>query len=171
MRLPRTPSQTVGPYFAIALPWADGPFAVADGTPGAIWIRGRVFDGAGEPVTDALIETWQPPPHGPPVAGFRGFARSATDGVGRWAVLTLKPRAAPNEAPSIDLLVFARGLLKPIATRVYFADEVAANAADPVLGAIGDAQQRASLVAERCPDGYRFDIHLQGPNETAFFDV
>src|SRR5918996_2865730 len=117
MRLPRTPSQTVGPYFAIALAWADGPYAVADGTPGAIWIRGGVFDGAGDPVTDALVESWQLPPTGPAVAGFRGFGRSATDADGRWAVLTLKPASGPvvdggSNAPHLDLLVFARGLLK-----------------------------------------------------------
>lgn len=180
MSLPRTPSQTVGPYLAIALRWADGPFIVPDGTPGAFWLRGRLLDGAGEPVADGLIETWQPDadgrfPSGPDVAPFRGFGRSATDGDGRWAIHTVKPGRVVDAdgrlaAPYLAVAVFARGLLKQAWTRMYFGDEAEANAADPVLALVA-AERRHTLVAEPNADGYRLDIRLQGSDETVFFDV
>lgn len=180
MSLPRTPSQTVGPYLAIAMRWADGPFVVPKGTPGAFWIRGRVIDGAGVPVDDAVVETWQPGPDGtvptePDASPFRGFGRSATDRDGRWGILTLKPGSVPDAdgqvgAPYVSLAVFARGLLKPVWTRIYFADEPEANAADRLLGSI-DASRRDTLLAQPDGDGYAFDIRLQGERETVFFDV
>ena len=186
MSLPRTPSQTVGPYFGMALPWPDGPFVVAEGTPGAIWIRGVVLDGAGEPVPDALIETWQADPAGrfPTDAnagsaasvGFRGFGRSPTDERGCYAILTVKPGALdgaagePGQAPHIDVSVFARGLLTRLITRIYFPD-AAANGRDPVLTALPDPASRATLIAEPAADGYRFNIRLQGERETVFFDI
>ena len=162
-----TPSQTVGPFFAIELPYGDGPHVVAEGTEGAIWLRGRVFDGAGDPVPDALVESWSADPDGRFGGDFRGFGRAGTDEEGRWAILTLKPGAVPAsgdaaQAPHVDLNVFARGLLHQVVTRLYFADEEQANAADPVLGGL-DAQARATLVAARTDDGYELDIHLQGP--------
>lgn len=168
-----TPSQTVGPFFAIGLPWAQGPDVVPAGTPGACWLRGRVLDGAGEPVPDALVETWQCDVAGrfaPP--GFRGFGRCPTDSAGRWAVRTLKPGRVPAadgpaHAPHVDLTVFARGLLAHVTTRLYFPDEAQANAADPVLAAL-DPDRRGTLVASATDDGYAFDIHLQGPDETVF---
>ena len=181
MNLPLTASQTVGPFFGFALPWPDGPFAVAEGTPGAIWIRGQVLDGAGEPVDDALIETWQadpdgrfPSPESAVATGFRGFARCPTDDEGRYAILTLRPGrvAAPEgglQAPHLNVMVFARGLLKRLVTRLYFADDPG-NGEDPVLGGL-DRAQRATLLAARAGDGYRFDIRLQGERETVFFDV
>jgi protocatechuate 3,4-dioxygenase alpha subunit len=182
-----TPSQTVGPYFAIGLPFDSGPHAVAPGAPGAITIRGMVSDGAGEPVPDNLIETWQADPdgrfadlhgHGGPseTAGFRGFARSAQeDGDGSWAVLTLKPGRVPDaagrlQAPHIDVSVFARGMLSRCVTRIYFADEAAANAEDPVLASV-PAARRDTLLAVPEAGGYRFDIRLQGTGETVFFAV
>ena len=184
---PTTPSQTVGPYLGIGLVWDDGPDVVADGTPGAIWLRGLLLDGAGEPVTDALVETWQADPDGRfdhpddprgPVAraGFRGFGRCPTDAAGAWAVRTLKPGPLPDgegglQAPHVDVSVFARGLTQRLVTRLYFADEPAANAADPVLTALPDAERRATLVAAPSTDGYRFDIVLQGDHETVFFAV
>jgi protocatechuate 3,4-dioxygenase alpha subunit len=164
-KLARTPSQTVGPFFAFALPWLEGPYVVAHGTPGAIRIEGRLLDGGGRPVPDGLVETWQPA--GP---GLRGFGRCPTDGEGRYAILTLKPAAAAPHAPHVAVSVFARGLLKRVCTRVYFADE-AANRADPTLAAIADPAARATLIAERADGGYRFDIRLQGEGETVFFDV
>ena len=180
MTLPRTPSQTAGPYLAIAMRWADGPLVVPEGTPAAIWIRGRVLDGAGVPVDDAVIETWQPDPDGrfpadPDARPFRGFGRSATDAEGGWQIHTLKPgRIADPEgrlaAPYISAALFARGLLKPVWTRIYFGDEAEANAEDSVLALI-EAPRRTTLVAEPSADGYRFDIRLQGPGETVFFDV
>ena len=163
-----TPSQTVGPFFAIELPYADGPYVVTEGTPGAVWLRGRVFDGAGEPVPDALVESWQADPAGAFGGAFRGFGRSGTDAEGRWAILTLKPGPIPPQAPHVDLAVFARGLLHRVVTRLYFADEEQANAADPVLAGL-DEQARATLVARPVDGGHELDIHLQGPHETTFF--
>jgi protocatechuate 3,4-dioxygenase alpha subunit len=175
--MPTTPSQTVGPFFAIELPYGDGRYAVPEGTPDAIWLRGRVFDGDGAPVPDALVETWQADRDGQFGGDFRGFGRSGTDDEGRWAILTLKPGpvvpGGPEEttqAPHVDLNIFARGLLHQVVTRVYFADEGPANAADPVLAGL-DEDARATLVAQRCADGYELDIHLQGPHETTFFAV
>jgi protocatechuate 3,4-dioxygenase, alpha subunit len=171
-----TPSQTVGPFFAIELPYADGPYVVADGADGAIWLRGRVFDGAGEPIPDAMVESWQADPEGSFEGDFRGFGRSGTDADGAWAILTLKPGAVPApdggaQAPHVDLTIFARGLLQHVVTRLYFDDEQEANAADPVLSALEDDDARATLIAVREDGGYRLDIHLQGPNETVFFAV
>jgi protocatechuate 3,4-dioxygenase, alpha subunit len=180
-----TPSQTVGPYFEIGLPWPDGPYVVEDGTEGAIWLRGRVFDGGGDPVPDAMLETWQADPAGRfdhpddprgAVSGFRGFGRAPVDADGEWAILTLKPGPVPGpdgtmQAPHVDVSVFARGLLNRVVTRIYFADEPDANAADPLLAAIEDEAARATLIARPSDDGYRFDVHLQGPDETVFFAV
>ncbi|MEN3360837.1 MAG: protocatechuate 3,4-dioxygenase, alpha subunit [Mycobacteriales bacterium] len=179
-----TPSQTVGPFFAMALSWPDGPYVVQPGTPGAVWLRGQVLDGAAEPVPDALIETWQADADGRfdhpddprgAVAGFRGFGRCGTDPSGRYAILTRKPGRLPGPhgtllAPHVDVSVFARGLLRRLVTRIYFADERAANDADPVLRAV-PAAARGTLVAERADGGYEFDIRLQGEHETAFFAV
>jgi protocatechuate 3,4-dioxygenase alpha subunit len=164
-----TPSQTVGPYFAIGLPWDDGPDVVPAGTNGAIWLRGTVYDGAREPIPDALVETWQADADGRyETLGFRGFGRCPTGAEGAWAIRTVKPGASGGQAPHIAVSVFARGLLHRVVTRIYFADEEAANAADPVLAGLG-AAERATLVAAREEDGYRFDVRLQGPDETTFF--
>jgi protocatechuate 3,4-dioxygenase alpha subunit len=180
----RTPSQTVGPYFSIGMTWEDGPYAVAGDVPGSTWLRGTVFDGENHPVPDAIVETWQADPDGhfpswgEPVRpdGFRGFARCATDASGRYAIRTLRPGTvlAPDgspQAPHIDVSIFARGLLKRLVTRIYLPDNVAENAADPVLAAIDDPDRRATLVAVADRDGYRFDIHLQGDAETIFFEI
>ena len=161
-----TPPQTVGPFFSIGLPWPDGPQVVDPGARDAIRLRGAVYDGEGSPVPDALVETWQTDP-APPA---RGFGRCPTDEHGRWEIVTRKPRAAGDEAPHLAVAVFARGLLHRVATRLYFGDEPEANAADPLLASLGEAE-RATLVAE--PDGagaYTFDILLQGGDrETVFF--
>jgi protocatechuate 3,4-dioxygenase alpha subunit len=186
-RLGTTPSATVGPYLAIGLTWEDGPYAVAEGTPGAIWLRGRVFDGNGDLVPDAMIETWQADPDGrfphpddPRGAvtrpGFRGLGRSHTVDGGQYAVLTLKPGRVPDgegglQAPHVDVSVFARGLLDRVVTRIYFADEDEANAEDAVLRSLFDDAARRTLIATPTDDGYRLDIHLQGDHETVFFAV
>lgn len=193
MIFPTTPSQTVGPYFAIGLPWEGGPHAVAPGTPGAIRITGGVYDGGGILIPDHVVETWQADPdgnfadlhgHGGPsqVDGFRGFARCGhEDGDGTYEIITLKPGrvAGPQrldgsepalQAPHIDVSVFARGMLRRIVTRIYFADEQEANATDPVLARV-PADRRETLLAQPTDDGYRFDIRIQGPGETVFFDV
>jgi protocatechuate 3,4-dioxygenase, alpha subunit len=174
--MPTTPSQTVGPFFSIELPYDEGPYVVDEGTPDAVWLRGRVIDGNGDPVPDAVIESWQAGPDGTFGGGFRGFGRAGTDDEGRWGILTLKPGTVggprdTRQAPHVDLAVFARGLLHRVVTRLYFADEGQANASDPVLAGL-DEQARATLVAQRADDGhYELDIHLQGPHETTFFAV
>jgi protocatechuate 3,4-dioxygenase alpha subunit len=192
-RLGLTPSATVGPYLAIGLTWADGPYAVAEGIPGAIWLRGRVFDGNGDLVPDAMIETWQADPDGrfdhpdAPAgerrfSGFRGFGRSHTvEPAGEYGVLTLKPGRVDDgkgglQAPHVDVSVFARGLLDRVVARIYFADEAEANAEDDVLLSLPDDESRQTLVAQPTADGYRLDIHLQdcadkGMRETVFFAV
>jgi protocatechuate 3,4-dioxygenase alpha subunit len=184
-----TPSQTVGPFFSIGLPWEHGPYAAAPGTPGLLRISGTVFDGAGAPVPDHLLETWQADPEGrladlwgyggeSRLEGFRGFARSGTEeGDGDYAIFTVKPGrvAAPPTlgglmAPHIDVSLFARGMLQRVVTRIYFADEAGANADDPILAAV-PADRRATLLAQPAVEGYTLDIHLQGPDETVFFAV
>ncbi len=163
-----TPSQTVGPYFSIGLPWPDGPEVVPDGD---VWIRGTVLDGERQPVPDALIETWQADPSGRyEVEGFRGFGRCPTDEHGAWGIRTVKPGAVGDQAPHIAVSVFARGLLNRVVTRIYFPEDAAAQATDPVLSML-DERERQTLIAVREEDGYRFDVRLQGPDETVFFDL
>jgi protocatechuate 3,4-dioxygenase, alpha subunit len=175
--LPETPSQTIGPFFGVGLCWPDGPDVVAEGTPGAVLLTGQVTDGLGQPVPDALVETWQADGQGRLAhPGFRGFGRCPTDAQGRWAVRTVKPGPLPApdgglEAPHIDVSVFARGLLNRLVTRVYFPDEDDANAADPLLASITDPAARARLVAVADGDQRRFDIRLQGERETPFLAI
>ena len=183
-----SPSATVGPYLAIGLTWPDGPYAVSEGTEGAIWLRGRVYDGNGDLVPDAMIETWQADPEGrfahaddprgaATTPGFRGLGRSHTDDpAGEYAVLTLKPGPVPDgegglQAPHVDVSVFARGLLDRVVTRLYFPDEAAANAADPVLSALPPERAATLVAADAGPGELRFDIRLQGEHETVFFAV
>ncbi|MDP9344473.1 MAG: protocatechuate 3,4-dioxygenase subunit alpha [Actinomycetota bacterium] len=175
MSFEETPSQTVGPYFSIGLPWEAGPYAVAPDTPGAVRIAGTISDGEGEPIPDALIETWQADP-AQEIGGFRGFTRCGhEEGDGTYELVTIKPGPVPGpggapQAPHLDVSVFARGMLHRCVTRIYFADEPEANAADPVLAIVPEAR-RATLLARPEPGGYRFDIRLQGPAETVFFAV
>jgi protocatechuate 3,4-dioxygenase alpha subunit len=182
-----TPSATVGPYLSIGLAWEDGPYVVGPDHPDAIWIRGTLFDGDGERVLDGMVETWQADPDGrfdhpddprgaSACPGFRGFGRSQTVEGGEYAICTLKPGRLPDgdgglQAPHIDVSVFARGLLDRVVTRIYFADEAAANAEDAVLTSLPDDAARRTLIATRADDGYRLDIHLQGDRETVFFAV
>jgi protocatechuate 3,4-dioxygenase alpha subunit len=140
-----TPSQTVGPFLTIGLDWGDEG-AVAD--PGGVRITGTVYDGAGAPVTDAVVETWS--------ADSPAFARCVTDDDGDWHVVM--PATA-----YLAVHVFARGLLRHLTTRICF-DEAAIPPAVP-------ADRRETLLARHADDGYRFDIQLQGPGETVFFDV
>jgi protocatechuate 3,4-dioxygenase alpha subunit len=182
-----TPSQTLGPYFAIGLPWDDGPNAVLPGTPGELRLHGTVYDGAGERVPDHLIEIWQPDPDGrfadahgygevSEMDGFRGFARYGTEaGDGSYELRTVKPGRIPDragvlQAPYIAVTLMARGMLNRVVTRIYFADEESANAEDPVLARV-PADRRSTLLAQADAGGYRFDVRLQGPGETVFFDV
>jgi protocatechuate 3,4-dioxygenase, alpha subunit len=169
--LPRTPSQTVGPFFEFGL--KTRPLLVAADAGGAITIAGQIFDGADVPVPDGLVEIWQADAGGS-YDGTAGWGRCQTAPDGGFHFTTVKPGAvhAPDgstEAPHVSVLGFARGLLKPVLTRIYFPDEEAANAADPVLAALDD-EQRATLVATAEGAGaYRFDIRLQGDGQTVFF--
>ena len=166
---PLTPGQTVGPFLSIGLDWGELGACAADPTmEGIIRVGGRLLDGQGEPVGDGLIETWQVRPN--------GFARCLTDPDGAWEVVTVKPGLLPGpdgatEAPHLDVSVFARGLLHRVVTRIYFADEAEANAADAVLASL-DASARSTLTAISDDEGrYRLDIHLSGHAETVFFQV
>ncbi len=194
--LKQTPSQTVGPYFAYGLTAPQygyahdaiaGPTLTEDDTPGArIRVEGIVYDGNGDPISDAMVEIWQADssgryqhPEDPrrPNAKFVGFGRcgTGTDEQNRFWFDTVKPGAAEEgHAPHLNMILFARGMLVHAYTRVYFSDEEAANAADPVLSTVPE-ERRATLIAKRedTPTGtlYRFDIHMQGDDETVFFDV
>lgn len=172
-----TPSQTAGPYLSIGTGWCSEATLVPDAASGFVPIAGRVFDGTGAPVTDAVLEFWQADAEGlfPPGShpGWSGFTRALTDGEGAWRLLTVKPgRVAAGDgrlqAPHIDVSIFARGLQQRLVTRIYFGDEETANAGDPVLGSL-EPTSAATLVAEVGLAGYYIDIHLQGDAETVFF--
>ena len=187
-RLGLTPSQTVGPYLRIGLlhdfitPNVVDPIDAR-----AIRIRGRLIDGEGNGVVDGMIEIWQANAAGrynhpsdtredvPLEEGFLGFGRTHTEADGWFELVTVKPGAVPwpeggMQAPHVAVGVFARGILKRIVTRIYFPDEAEANAADPVLSGLS-AEERQTLIANAEDGGLRFDIHLQGPGQTAFFAV
>ena len=191
----QTPSQTVGPYFAYGLTATqygydfDQPFDATVALDAAVGERirleGRVIDGDGNPINDALVEISQPDgegryPQTPEEAramGFRAFGRVGTGTAegNRFVFHTVKPGAqAPGEAPHINVIVLMRGLLLHAFTRVYFSDEAEANAKDAVLQSV-PAERRHTLIAERVAQGgavtYRFDIRMQGADETVFFDV
>jgi protocatechuate 3,4-dioxygenase, alpha subunit len=169
-----TPSQTIGPYFRFGMASMARRDLVPPGSPGAVTVNGRVFDGAGQPVPDAMVEIWQADSHGGfepgNEPGWRGFGRCLSDRDGRFEFTTVKPgRVDGDQAPHIDVSVFARGLLQRLVTRIYFPDETAANDADPVLRSIDDPAARATLVAADDDGRLRFDVHLQGDRETVFF--
>ena len=183
----QSPSQTVGPFFSLALTPEDYGFQsianhqlVNETTPGEhIEIEGRMLDGEGRPVPDAVIDLWQADHNGNhstnPTGGtgFTGFGRCATDTQGRFRFLTVKPgRVDSSQAPHVSLAIFARGLTNHVFTRVYFAAD-SANDTDPVLVHI-DAARRETLIAtpgESSPAIYQIDIRLQGDDETVFFDA
>jgi protocatechuate 3,4-dioxygenase alpha subunit len=184
-----TPSQTIGPFFHDALIDEDRSELVPPDRPEALRIEGVVCDGAGEPVSDAMVEIWQANRAGrydDPIDDredlpldpetFSGFGRSGTDDGGRFSFVTVKPGPVPGpdgspQAPHVMVSVFARGLLKRLVTRIYFPDEQEANAADPVLSSIEEPEFRRTLVAHDEGGVLRFDIHLQGENQTAFFEL
>ncbi len=159
-----TPSQTVGPFFSFGLCVSEQNRLVDPGDEGAIELRGRVLDGEGQPVPDAMVEIWQRDARGGQRAGF-GWGRSGTDAAGRYRFVTVKPGGAA--APHVTMLIFARGLLKPVLTRVYFPDEPL-NSADPLLQALAEAE-RDRLVGQARENGdIEFDVHLQGADQTTF---
>jgi protocatechuate 3,4-dioxygenase alpha subunit len=169
-----TPSQTIGPFFHFGMAWMQARDLVPPGSPGAVTLLGRIVDGAGAPMPDAMVEIWQADTSGrfPPGVepAWTGFGRSLTDSEGRFRFTTVKPGPVDDtQAPHIDVSVFARGLLQRLVTRIYFPDETVANDADPVLRSIDDPGRRATLVAAKDGSRLRFDIHVQGDGETVFF--
>src|SRR5262245_2277952 len=190
--LRETPSQTAGPFIHIGtVPSVAGLRTQVEETQNIlanggqpdrpIRIEGTIYDGAGAPVTDAVIEIWQADGKGRyGSAGFPGWGRAAADfKSGLFWFETIKPGAARYrdgrpQAPHISFSIFARGINIHLQTRMYFPEEPAANAADPVLQAVGAPDLAATLIAGRASqdgrDVYRFDIHLQGERETVFFD-
>jgi protocatechuate 3,4-dioxygenase alpha subunit len=188
MSLIPTPSQTVGPFLHLGLAWLNTTDLAKNASAGErIVVAGSVLDGDGKPIPDALLEVWQANAYGKYAhpedtqdtqidLGFSGFGRIPTDKDGRFRFVTIKPGTTPGpgntrQAPHIVVAVFMRGMLKHLYTRIYFSDE-AANATDPILGSIQEPVRRDTLIARRAVDaaGYRWDIIMQGENETVFFD-
>lgn len=182
----QTPSQTVGPFLNIGLIHGEKQNVLVDGHTAGKRIRlaGVVYDGNGNPMEDALLEIWQAdangiyphpadPRHNEADPHFRGFGRSHSEDRGRYEFHTIKPGGRDGYAPFVNLHLFARGMLLHTQTRIYFADEPA-NATDPVLLSV-PGERRATLLARLEEDGeiplYRFDIHMQGEQETVFFEL
>ncbi len=193
--LKQTPSQTLGPFFAYGLTpeqygyahrgIVDNATAALDVPGEHVRIEGRIFDGAGAPIDDAMIEIWQAdadgryggadPDEADGGAAFSGFGRCGSDDEGGFSFATIKPGAiGDGQAPHIGVIVQARGILNHAFTRIYFADEADTNAVDPVLQSVPE-DRRHTLIAVRSemPAGpvYSFDIHMQGDDETVFFNV
>ncbi|GAA2749360.1 protocatechuate 3,4-dioxygenase subunit alpha [Amnibacterium kyonggiense] len=179
--LGQTPSQTVGPFFGYALPFAGGPQLVAPSRADAVVLHGVVLDGDGLPVPDALLELWQADADGALVqrAGsrarelgrFTGFGRSAVDVDGHYEFATVLPGAvAPSTTGWALITVFARGLLHHLFTRAYFLDADAALPADPLLDRVDPARRETLIARADGPGSYRFDIRLQGEGETVFLE-
>jgi len=181
-----TPSQTVGPYFGIMVRGRDGCRQVTDATKGKrITVQGKVFDGAGGVIPDALVETWQADANGcyqhpddacpSPDPMFHGYGWAHTQADGGFRFETIKPGRVPGpdgreQAPHIVVSVMARGILTRFITRIYFDDE-AANAEDVILALVPE-NRRDTLIARGTADGqYTFNLVMQGPGETVFFDV
>ncbi|WP_265518181.1 protocatechuate 3,4-dioxygenase subunit alpha [Nitratireductor luteus] len=197
--LKETPSQTAGPYVHIGLtpnfaeitgifPEDAGKTLVNDKTPGErIVIEGRIIDGQGGVIKDAVVEIWQADhlglynspyePRGHADSNFTGWGRCATDmQTGEYRFETIKPGRVPFadgriQAPHANLWIVARGINIGLQTRLYFSDEAEANAEDPVLSRIEHRARADTLIARRAGDAYTFDIYLQGENETVFFDI
>jgi protocatechuate 3,4-dioxygenase alpha subunit len=185
---PTTPSQTVGPFFSIGFSWLERNDLTEGATGGTrVTIRGRVLDGKGQPVPDAVLEIWQadangryahPEDAGDPVGAnnFFGFGRVSVNDQGEFRFTTIKPGRVPGpdgkpQAPHLEVSVFMRGLLRRLVTRIYFPGEQA-NDADAVLGLV-PAHRRHTLVAQPStsePETLVWDVHLQGEHETVFFD-
>ena len=168
----RTPSQTIGPFFHESLRWRDGGKVAFTEAGDKVVLTGRIFDGAGNPVGDAMVETWQRSPRAAtpaPAQGTanpHGFGRVETSKDGTFRIETSMPGGA---APSIDVAIFARGLLKPLRTRAYLAPEDKVRA-DPALQPIASSPRLKTLVAAPSGAGeYRWEIRLQGEGETVFF--
>ena len=197
-KLKESASQTAGPYVHIGcVPTFAGLEGMYDGDLGKtmitgdakgerIVVEGIVYDGGGNPLRDAMVEIWQADANGvmnspedgrPFDAGFTGWGRQPSNGdTGEFRFETIKPGAVPfkgdtMQAPHLHVWVVARGINLGLNTRMYFEDEAEANAADPVLNKIEARNRVDTLIAKKEGNTYRFDIYIQGPNETVFFDV
>lgn len=191
----QTPSQTVGPYFRIGL-YSDndlypriltGDLATPEVTGQRVRIEGTVYDGAGDPIPDCMLEMWQADAEGRFRSGpekwndgFTGFGRVGTDDVGQFAFNTVMPGRVPGpdgkmQAPHVTLVIYMRGLLLHAFTRIYFDDHAAANAEDPILRLVPDERRPTIIARKRVSQGnavvYHFDIQMQGDDETVFFDI
>jgi len=177
-----TPSQTVGPFFARELLWKDGGIVVFPGRGDRITLTGRVFDGNGAPIYDALFETWQADaagkfPSGDDGSRPYGYGRVSTDTEGRYAIETVMPGSfkgpgGETYAPQISVAIFARGLLKALQTRVFLVP-LDAIKDDPLARAIGDPDRLRTLIATRDPGDpktYRWDVGLRGAAEAVFIE-
>lgn len=175
-----TPGQTVGPFFGYALPFDGGDALVRPSHPGAVRLHGTVYDGAGDPVPDAIVEIWQADEHGrvPQVEGsrardgwtFTGFGRTSVDDTGHYSFITVRPGpTADGGTAFVAVTVFARGLLHRLLTRAYLSLDDAVAAGDPVLTSVPE-DRRHTLVVREDEDGFVFDIRLQGEDETVFLD-
>jgi protocatechuate 3,4-dioxygenase alpha subunit len=176
--LAATPGQTVGPFFGYALPFDGGADLVPVGHPDAVRLTGRVLDGRGDPVPDALLEIWQPDPSGTVVqlAGslhrdgytFTGWGRAATDNTGRYSFTTVLPGPTDEARPPfIAMAVFARGLLNRLFTRVYLPGHDDGWADDPLLASLTEDRRR-TLIARQDGREMQFDVRLHGQAETVF---
>ncbi|QZA06422.1 protocatechuate 3,4-dioxygenase subunit alpha [Mycolicibacter heraklionensis] len=174
-KLTATPGQTIGPFFGYALPFDRGNELVPPGSPGAIRLHGTVTDGAGAPVPDALVEIWQADAGGaaPTTSdslrrdgcAFAGWGRAATDAHGRYSFTTVKPGAPQQSTPFVAVTIFARGLLNRLFTRAYLpGDQLHA---DRLLNSV-PVDRRHTLIAVPDEHGFRFDVRLQGADETIF---
>lgn len=178
-KLTATPGQTIGPFYGYALPFEKGGELLAPGLPGAIRLQGTVRDGAGEPIPDALLEIWQADSEGniPQRTGslvrdgytFTGWGRTAVDNTGNYTFTTVNP--GPTEegsAPFISVVIFARGLLNKLHTRMYLPEDQEALAKDPLLSSLPEDRRQTLIATREADGGLRWDITLQGEDETVF---
>ena len=177
----QTPSQTVGPFFGYALPYANGPQVAAPWHPEAIRFHGTVYDGAGVAIPDAIIEIWHADSSGRVIAEqgsldrdghtVTGFGRAAVNRAGHYDFSTIKPGPMrADAAPYVLVTVFARGLTHHLFTRAYFGDELERNDGDTFLESVDPLRRSTLIAAPDAPNSYRFDIRLQGDGETVFLD-
>lgn len=178
-KLTPTPGQTIGPFYGYALPYSEDSKLVNQARPDAVRLYGTVYDGEGHPVPDSLLEIWQPDEKGRIVKQpgslnrdgytFTGWGRAAVDNVGRYSFTTVNPGSTEeNAAAFISVVVFARGLLNRLFTRIYLPENSAALAADSLLSSLGEDRRRTLIARRQCDGSLEFDIHLQGEEETVF---
>jgi protocatechuate 3,4-dioxygenase, alpha subunit len=180
MTLPATPSQTVGPFFHIGCTKLFVSDLASPNVPGTrITIEGRILDGDRNPVPDAMIEIWQADAAGEYAHAddpqFKGYGRVATDQNGKFRFTTIKPGSVQGpentmQAPHLEISIFMRGLLKQLVSRIYFSGD-SANASDPILKLIDPARRETLIARTESNKNFRWDVILQGKDETVFFDI